>query len=170
MKIDSLKAILHSLNKAIVRYLIAGGVAVNIHGYQRLTHDLDLVIQFVDENVKDALIALDQLGYHPNIPVEAYDFVDTEIRKDWIESKNMQVFSMVSEAHRETTVDIFVSEPFDFADEYNLSPEVQLDDDLSVRLVSIPTLIEMKKRAGRDRDKDDVQHLMCILEEHHKDV
>ena len=39
---------------------------------------------------------------------------------------------MVSEAHAETTVDIFISEPFDFSDEYNLSPEVQLDDDLSV--------------------------------------
>jgi len=34
----------------------------------------------------------------------------------------------------------------------------------NVHVISIPTLIKMKETAGRDRDKDDIQHLHWILE------
>ena len=44
MKLASLEAIVRSLNEGNVRYLIAGGLAVNAHGYIRLTQDVDLVI------------------------------------------------------------------------------------------------------------------------------
>ena len=36
---------------------------------------------------------------------------------------------------------------------------------LRVRFVSIPTLIDMKERANRPRDLDDIQHLRWILED-----
>jgi hypothetical protein len=32
-----------------VRYVIVGGVAVNLHGYQRFTKDVDIVIELVPE-------------------------------------------------------------------------------------------------------------------------
>jgi DNA polymerase II small subunit/DNA polymerase delta subunit B len=35
--------IFRSLNKAKVRYLVVGGVAVNIYGYPRFTGDLDIL-------------------------------------------------------------------------------------------------------------------------------
>ena len=168
MKISSLRAILHALNHANVRYLIAGGVAVNIHGYQRMTRDLDLVIQLGRENILNGLNTLGQLGYRPNIPVTAEDFANADKRREWIESKNMQVLALISDKHPETTLDIFVTEPFDFDAEYRLATAVELDRDLTVKIVSIPTLIEMKKHAGRDRDKDDIQHLIWILEEDQK--
>ena len=40
MKLASLEAIARALNDASVPFLIAGGVAVNAHGYGRLTQDL----------------------------------------------------------------------------------------------------------------------------------
>lgn len=165
MKISSLSAILHSLNHAKIRYLIAGGVAVNIHGYQRMTQDLDLVIQLNQENILGALQTLQQLGYQPTIPVTAEDFANAEIRKEWINTKNMQVLAMVSNKHPDTTLDIFITEPFDFDAEYQRATDVALSRDLAVKIVSISTLIEMKKIAGRDRDKDDIQHLTWILKE-----
>ncbi len=42
MKLASLEAIVRALNEGSVRYLIAGGLAVNAHGYVRLTQDVDL--------------------------------------------------------------------------------------------------------------------------------
>ncbi|CAN5226874.1 hypothetical protein BH20GEM2_BH20GEM2_05360 [soil metagenome] len=39
-----------------MRYLVAGGVAVNAHGYQRLTNDLDLGL-----SVRDRLAGLEEL-------------------------------------------------------------------------------------------------------------
>ena len=169
MKIGSLKAVLHVLNHRDVKYLIAGGVAVNIHGYQRMTRDLDLVIQLEQQNVGKAMQALGELGYRPNIPVNAQDFADPDKRKEWIETKNMQVFSLISDRHPETTLDFFVTEPFDFEAEYRQTSNIELDRDLAVKVVSIPTLIEMKRRAGRDKDKDDIQHLLWILEETRRD-
>ena len=59
MKLSTLETVFRSLNEAGVRYLVAGGVAVNIHGYQRVTVDLDLVIQLDGDNMRagDAIIA-----------------------------------------------------------------------------------------------------------------
>ena len=41
---SSYQEILSALAKAKVRYLVAGGIAMNMHGLQRTTVDLDLII------------------------------------------------------------------------------------------------------------------------------
>ena len=41
MKLTSFEAIVRALNAANVRYLVAGGLAVNAHGYARFTNDVD---------------------------------------------------------------------------------------------------------------------------------
>ena len=38
--LESLECVISALNSAKVRYLIAGGLAVNAHGYTRATHDI----------------------------------------------------------------------------------------------------------------------------------
>ncbi len=42
MKLSTLETVFNALNNAQVRYLVAGGIAVNIHGYQRMTSAKDL--------------------------------------------------------------------------------------------------------------------------------
>ncbi len=76
----------------------------------------------------------------------------------------MEVLALISEQHPETTLDIFVTEPFNFNHEYENSNMVQLDQNLNVRIISIQTLIDMKNNVGRDRDKDDIKHLTWILD------
>lgn len=39
-----------SLNKFEVRYIMVGGFATNLHGYQRVTHYMDLLLENVIEN------------------------------------------------------------------------------------------------------------------------
>jgi len=103
MKLSTLEHIFHQLNQAQVRYLVAGGIAVNIHGYQRMTTDLDLVIQLDSDNIIKAMKCLEGLGYSPLIPVSTCDFADAKIRKNWIENKNMQVLSLQSNNYPGTT-------------------------------------------------------------------
>ena len=165
MKLSTLETVFHSLNKAGARFLVAGGVAVNIHGYQRLTMDLDLVIQLDSDNIKRALKCLDQLGYIPIIPVTINDFVDISTRKNWAETKNMQVLALQSEQFPETTIDIFITEPFDFDQEYEAAVQVEVSPDAIIKVVNIPALIAMKKKAGRARDLDDIEHLQLIFAE-----
>lgn len=45
-------------------------------------------------------------------------FANSELRQSWIRDKGMQVLQFWSDAHRETSVDVFVTEPFAFDDEY----------------------------------------------------
>ena len=165
MKISSLKNILKTLNDNKIRYLIVGGVAVNIHGYQRMTHDLDLVIQLIPENIKNALTALKNIGYVPAVPVTISEVINPKIREQWIRHKNMTVLSLISDLHPETTLDIFITEPFNFDAEYNCSEMVELETDLSVHVISLPSLIKMKQKVSRNKDIDDIQHLKYILEE-----
>ena len=44
MKLATFDAVCRALNDASVRFLVAGGLAVNAHGYLRLTYDVDLVV------------------------------------------------------------------------------------------------------------------------------
>jgi hypothetical protein len=50
--------------------------------------------------------------------------------------------------HRDTPVDVFVTEPFDFDEEYGRALVKPLGS-VAVRFVSIPSLIRMKEIAGR---------------------
>lgn len=165
MKFATLELIFRALNHASVRYLVAGGLAVNAHGYQRLTADLDMVIQLDRANILAAFEALSELGYRPIVPVTSEQFSKPEQRRQWIEQKGMQVLNLFSDAHPETTVDVFVTEPFDFDREYAVALRAEIAPEIEVRFVSVSTLISMKDAAGRPRDRDDIEHLRWILEE-----
>lgn len=168
MKLAAFEAIVTALRDTGVRYLVAGGVAVNAHGYLRLTYDVDLVIQLVPDNIRLAFKALAGLGYRPTVPVTAEQFSDEAQRARWIREKGMQVLNFHSDLHRPFTVDVFVSVPFDFEREYGAAMQGELAPGLIVHFVSIPALIEMKKLANRPRDLDDIEHLKLILEEHRR--
>lgn len=165
MKLTSFESVVRALNEAGVRYLIAGGAAVIAHGYLRYTKDLDFVIQLLPDNVERAFSALATLGYKPSVPVTAAQFGNAEIREGWIRDKGMQVLNFWSDEHRETSVDLFVSEPFPFDEEYDRSLLKPLYDTIPVRFVSITTLIEMKEKAGRTQDRIDIEHLRMRLDD-----
>lgn len=74
MKTASFRAICGALDRHRVRFLVAGGLAVNAHGYLRFTKDADLAIDLVSENIAEAFAALAELGYRPNVPVSADQF------------------------------------------------------------------------------------------------
>lgn len=165
MNLASFEAIVLALEKARVRYLVAGGLAVNAHGYLRFTKDVDFVVQLVPENILAAFQALGSLDYKPLVPVTAEQFADAALRESWIRDKGMEVLQLWSDRHLETPVDIFVSEPFPFDKEYERALVKPLYGTNPVRFVSIPTLIAMKETANRDQDRIDIEHLRMRLQD-----
>lgn len=161
----TLEAVFRALEEAGVQYLVVGGLAVNAHGYQRMTQDLDLVLGLTRENVLLAIQALEGLGYGPVLPVAAEDFADPATRRGWIETKNLRVFSLTSEQHPDTTVDILAESPFSFEEERARAVVVEVTDGVEVPFVRLPTLIAMKEETDRPRDRDDVEHLRHIRDE-----
>jgi hypothetical protein len=164
MKLASFEALVAVLEDAGVRYLVAGGLAVNAHGYLRFTKDVDVVLQLVADNIERTFAALGSLGYKPSVPITAAQFADAKQRESWIREKGMQVLQFWSDGHRDTPIDVFASEPFDFEEEYGRALVKPLGS-IQVRFVSIPTLIHMKERAGRPQDKVDVEHLRMRLKD-----
>lgn len=164
MKLAAFEAVAKAFDTAQVRYVVAGGLAVNAHGYIRLTMDIDLVVALDAGNIHLAFNALAGIGYRPTVPINADAFAQPEQRQRWREDKGMQVLNFHSDAFLGTSVDVFVYEPFDFAHEYEVAMRGELLPGIQVRFVSIPTLIRMKQAAGRPRDLDDIQHLTWLQE------
>lgn len=159
MKLSSVEALALALESAGVRYLVVGGLAVAAHGHIRFTKDVDLVIELVTDNIARAFSALASLGYRPNVPVTQAQFNDSATREVWARDKGMTVLQFWSDAHKETSVDVFVTEPFDFAREFDRGVVRPFSGQTSVRFVALDTLLRMKLEAGRAQDLADVEQL-----------
>ncbi|MEO6514695.1 MAG: hypothetical protein ABIP18_03485 [Steroidobacteraceae bacterium] len=149
-----------------MRYLIVGGLAVAAHGHGRATFDVDLVVQLLSDNIARGVKALENLGYRPTVPVTAAQFADAHHRESWIRDKNMVVFQMRSDHHPETSIDLFVSEPFDFNTEYERAMIGDILPGLPARFVSLETLLRMKESAGRPKDLEDIRQLQLLTRDH----
>ncbi len=158
MTLGSFDELVRALDKAGVRYLVAGGLAVNAHGYLRLTRDIALVLQLAPPNVMAAFAALESIGYRPLVPIQAADFADARKRSAWIRDRGMTVLNFWSERHRDTPIDVFATEPFDFEEEHARALAKPFGP-VAVRFVSIPALIRMKEIAGRPQDTIDIEKL-----------
>lgn len=159
MEVRSVEAIVRALNRAKVRYFIVGGLAVNAHGFVRLTRDIDIVLALDPANAALGLETLLAIGYRMAIPAQPHEFADPEIRENWRRTKQMIVLKLWSDHHRRTPVDIFVYEPFDFAKETEVTDWLEICPGLAAPVVSLPTLLAMKRTAGRPQDLIDIEEL-----------
>lgn len=162
MRVNSVETLVRRFNDAGVRYLIAGGFAVVAHGYSRFTVDLDFVLDMEPENVAKALEILKDEGYAPTIPVGIEQFADANLREDWAENRNIVAFPLQSEKHRQTSVDIFVREPFEFVRAYAQRHPWPISPNLMGEFVSFDDLVKLKTDAGRPKDLLDIYYLRQI--------
>jgi hypothetical protein len=162
---ERFEPVLKTLADADVRFLVVGGVAVVLHGYLRTTADLDLVVELSPDNLGRALEALERSGFRPRPPVPLHSFADPATRRSWIETKNLQVFSLWHEDLPGFEVDLFVEEPFDFPAAWERRIEVPLAT-TTAPLVCLDDLLVLKRAAGRARDLEDV----AALEDLSRDV
>ncbi|MHB8511859.1 MAG: nucleotidyl transferase AbiEii/AbiGii toxin family protein [Actinomycetota bacterium] len=153
-----------ALNESGTRYVAVGGIAVILHGYLRLTNDADLVIDLRTENASAAMKALTNIGLRPLAPVDPLGFADPDLRRVWIEQKNMQVFSLLDPEDVFHNVDLFVDYPIPFEDLWSDSIELQWNG-VPVRIASLEHVLTMKRMAGRAKDLADIEALQDLSEE-----
>jgi len=164
MELKLFKSIMTVLNERQVNYLLVGGMAVVAHGYGRMTFDIDLVIQLKPANILHAFDALSSLGYQPRIPITGATFSVRENREKWICEKGMTVLNFYSDKYPTMTVDIFVSEPFNFDETYKKSIAADLEG-IIFHYVDLATLIKMKEEAGRPVDLEDIRNLRILADD-----
>jgi predicted nucleotidyltransferase len=160
---DYFEEVFKALNKSKVKYVVAGGVAVSLHGYQRLTKDLDLIVFLEKKNLALFFKTLQRIGYRPKVPVTMEQFMDEKQRKKWQREKGMIVFSFCQYDPPFTVIDMFVNMPFPFNEIFKKRLMVKIKEKLTVPLISLEHIIILKRRAGRPQDLIDLVQLEYIL-------
>jgi|GEM_PF-1001400 len=112
--VSFIEPVFEALNAAGARYVVVGGVATVLHGFARLTADIDLIVDLEPTEAKKAIGALVGLGLKPRAPVDAFQFCDPAARRIWIETKGMRVFSLWDPEQPMCEVDLFVETPIPF--------------------------------------------------------
>ena len=150
-----------ALNKAKVKYVVVGGAAVVLHGYPRLTKDLDLIVFLEARNLEKLFSALKSADYGPKVPITKEQFKDKKQRELWKKEKGMIVFSFVEKDPPFKLIDMFVDEPLPFDEIYKKRVYANLEG-IKVPLISIDHLKKLKEIAGRPQDLIDIVQLEAI--------
>lgn len=150
-----------ALNKAKIEYLIVGGVAVNLHGYTRFTGDIDILLTLSPDNLTKMDNTMKKMGYVERLPITIHGLSDPKKLKKYLKDKNMKAFTYISNKQLALDVDIITEESLDFAG-FNKKKKVVHVWNLDLPVIGIDDLIGMKKKAGRNEDKFDVEALLKL--------
>jgi hypothetical protein len=154
-------SVLREFQQRDIRYVLVGGLAAVLHGVDRLTADIDLVVDLAPEQAARAVEALLELGFKPHAPVDPRQFADPAVRERWRQESGMLVMSFWDPDNRRPTVDLFAGYPMDFTVLFQDSRVLPLTG-TTVRVASIDHLIAIKRAAARPKDLDDVERLLEI--------
>lgn len=133
-----------------VKMLMVGGGAVNFHGYQRHSADVDFWIDIQPSNLDKLKLVLLKLGYE-------FDSFPSEVQNG---EQNISIkFSPDAALELELITRFNVNKSFEEA--YNKSLIAQKAE-LNWRVINLEDLITSKVKSGRPKDELDIQELSRI--------
>jgi hypothetical protein len=146
-----------------VQFVVAGGVAMLLHGYQRMTLDLDVAVAPEPPNLRRFITTLDSLKFIPRAPLPADTLLNRDLIARLVKEKNALVFSFWRPDAPYIQIDIFLTRENSF-ERLASDARIVMVDGRSVLVASRPKLIEMKRRVKpiRDKDLDDIETLELI--------
>jgi hypothetical protein len=139
-----------SLNKYEVKYIMIGGVATNLHGYQRTTDDIDVWIDDTLENRTKFRLALKEYSHVDYFMIETLQIVP-----GWTN------FSLNNGMRLDLMVAVKGLENVSFNECLKLAGVADLGP-VKIPFLHINHLIDSKKAANRPKDQTDVIYLEKI--------
>ena len=145
--------ILSELTAAKVKFIVCGGVAVVLHGVERMTIDLDIALDFSPQNVKIFLTIIKKLKLLPRVPISPEFLSDKTQRELLIKEKGAVVFTFLDPNTPFRMIDVLLCEDKSYKALYSGSTSKRIGKH-SIRLASKRQIIAMKKQVKPMRDKD----------------
>lgn len=150
--------LLKLLTGAGVDFVLVGGLAVTLQGYQRVTMDVDVVLAMGEENLQRFMSAAKAAGLRPTIPVSLDSLAQPELIDKWFREKGMLAFSLRSNEAKATVMDVLVKPSVPFVELRRDATIIKVGS-LDIPVASIAHLIEMKTGTGRTKDIIDIEEL-----------
>lgn len=150
------------LESANIRYMLVGGLAMNLYGVPRSTMDVDIVLAMDQDNLRAFLDMAKQMNMQPVAPVSMEDLLDPVVRKSWVKDKNMIAFGLRPPDPSAPTVDVLIDPPLDI----NVALKRMKSQNIGncrVYLASLEDLIILKEETGRAQDRADIEHLKRLI-------
>jgi len=155
--------VLAALSQGGVRFVVVGGVAVNLQGVPRFTSDLDLAVALDGDSLASAARILHRLGLKNRLSVRDEELALPGVVRGWIAERNLRAFTFVDPKDPLREVDIVLASPVPF-DEMEQTADRLTAGGLTLVVASIDVLIRMKQGTGRSQDASDVEALRRVQE------
>ncbi len=149
---EDINSFISLADKYGVRMLLVGGGAVNFHGYQRHSADVDFWIDTSNANLDKLIKVFSEMGY----VIES--FPDKVINQE----QNISVKFSPSDLNLELITRFSISKSFDEAHADSVLATVNDKNVFKWNVLSFEDLIDSKIRASRNKDLLDVQELKRI--------
>ena len=138
------------LNHFKVRYIMVGGVAVNLHGYSRTTEDIDIWIKDTKANRKQLGLAFAKFDYN-EINLEDFQFIP-----------GCTDFFIGAGIRLDVLIEMKGLEGYSFEESLQLASIASIEN-IEVPFLQINQLIANKKAVNRSKDQIDVMELENII-------
>ncbi len=144
-----------------VNYVLVGGLAVALQGYQRVTMDVDIVLAMDDDNLVNFIKLANVAGLRPAIPVPIDSLRQSELIEQWHREKGMIAFSLRTSDAVALVIDVLVRPKVPYAELCRDAVNVEVGEH-SIPVASIDHLIALKTGSGRSKDMIDIEALQRI--------
>lgn len=149
------------LEDAGVDYVLVGGLAVALHGYRRVTMDVDVVLALDEDNVRRFVSAARSAGLQPVIPVDIESLARPELLEQWHREKGMPAFGLRKPEGMATIIDVLIRPVVPYEQLRRDAATVDVGP-LKIPVPSIDHLIAMKTGTGRGKDAVDIEELQKL--------
>ncbi len=144
--------VVSALNTAKIKYAVAGGYAVALHGAVRGTVDIDLVLALRPSAYEKIEAALASIGLQSRIPVSGIEIL--QFREEYIRKRNLIAWSFCNPSNPVELVDIIITH--DLSKMKSIRVKIQGH---AVNILDKRSLIKMKRESGRPQDLEDIRAL-----------
>lgn len=143
------------LSENHIPYALVGGYAVAIHGVVRGTFDVDIITELSLENFMNIERVLTRAGMKSIIPINAQDLFSN--LEKYVQEKNLIAWNFQHKERGRESLDILVTEDIKKHNFILVETGIGI-----IPVLDINSLIQLKKKAGREQDLADIQALLHI--------
>ena len=141
--------VLDALDKQKVKYILVGGIAVMLHGIERLTRDIDIFVKMDNKNIERLRKALHSI------------FEDESIKEITLEE--LQKYAVIRYGTPDDFYIDIIARLGEVAVYEDLEYEIISCQDIKIRIATPETLYNLKKDTIRYKDKFDAAYLKDLI-------